>query len=162
MADQSAIGPDGQLLDASKIAWYNDPDDAQPIQSTSRRQPSASFIHILNFSTAQNVLSGHRSRPVRATSGARLAEAIAAEKLDEFGNVARTSHRRFTQSHNLKRARVKRKRATKDDHATDEEDEDFTSPSAEEGSDDDENDSDVMEISNEEVRLSKLVSIPMN
>jgi hypothetical protein len=30
--DQPALGPDGQLLDATKMVWYNDPDDAQPIQ----------------------------------------------------------------------------------------------------------------------------------
>jgi hypothetical protein len=30
--DQPALGPDGQLLDATKLVWYNDPDDAQPIQ----------------------------------------------------------------------------------------------------------------------------------
>jgi hypothetical protein len=43
-ADQPAVGPDGQLLDASKIAWYNDPDDPHPIQSTSKVQEGA-----LNF-----------------------------------------------------------------------------------------------------------------
>jgi hypothetical protein len=32
MADQPALGLDGQLLDASKIIWYNDPDDDRPIQ----------------------------------------------------------------------------------------------------------------------------------
>lgn len=32
--DQPAIGPDGQLLDASKMVWHNDPDDAKPIQPT--------------------------------------------------------------------------------------------------------------------------------
>ena len=32
MADQPALGPNGHLLDASKIIWYNDPDDNQPIQ----------------------------------------------------------------------------------------------------------------------------------
>jgi hypothetical protein len=35
MTDQSALGPDGQLLDASKIEWFNDPDDTHPIQPTS-------------------------------------------------------------------------------------------------------------------------------
>lgn len=63
-ADQPARGPDGQLLDASKITWYNDPDDAHPIQSTSRVQKV-----------------GQRSRPIRAAAGIQLAEAIAAEKL---------------------------------------------------------------------------------
>ncbi len=37
-ADQLAVGPNGQLLNASKIAWYNDPDDPHPIQSTSKVQ----------------------------------------------------------------------------------------------------------------------------
>ena len=32
MADQPARGPDGQLLDASKIQRYHDRDDAHPIQ----------------------------------------------------------------------------------------------------------------------------------
>lgn len=45
MADQSALGPDGQLLDATEIKWYNDPDDAQPIQPISSMQGTA-FIHI--------------------------------------------------------------------------------------------------------------------
>jgi len=31
-ADQPALGPDGKLLDASKIAWYNDPSNPHPIQ----------------------------------------------------------------------------------------------------------------------------------
>jgi len=35
LADQPALGPDGQLLDASKIVWYNDPDDSHPIQLAS-------------------------------------------------------------------------------------------------------------------------------
>ena len=34
MADQPALGPDGQLLDTSKIMWYNNPDDDHPIQPT--------------------------------------------------------------------------------------------------------------------------------
>jgi hypothetical protein len=34
-ADQPALGPDGQLLDASKITWHHDPDDPHPIQPTS-------------------------------------------------------------------------------------------------------------------------------
>ena len=32
MAEQLTVGPDCQLLDASKIDWYNDPDDVHPIQ----------------------------------------------------------------------------------------------------------------------------------
>ena len=47
MADQPAVGPDGQLLDASKIQWYNDPDDAQPIQPTSNIQTGAEVMSII-------------------------------------------------------------------------------------------------------------------
>ncbi|KAJ7236161.1 hypothetical protein C8J57DRAFT_1530264 [Mycena rebaudengoi] len=31
MSEQCAVGPDGKLLDAKTIVWYNDPDDAQPL-----------------------------------------------------------------------------------------------------------------------------------
>ena len=30
-----ALGPDGKLLDASKIIWYHDPDDLYPIHPIS-------------------------------------------------------------------------------------------------------------------------------
>lgn len=43
MTDQVAVGPDGQLLDASKIPWYHDPDDAEPIQPPSTK-PSTSSL----------------------------------------------------------------------------------------------------------------------
>ena len=45
MSDQAALGLDGQLLDASKIAWYNDPNDALPIQPPSGSlAPSSSGV----------------------------------------------------------------------------------------------------------------------
>ena len=47
MADQPAVGPDSQLLDASKIQWYNDPDDAQPIQPTSNMQTGTEVVSII-------------------------------------------------------------------------------------------------------------------
>src|ERR1700722_6741464 len=31
-----AEGPDGHLLDASEITWYNDPNDSEPLPTTSR------------------------------------------------------------------------------------------------------------------------------
>jgi len=46
MADQPALGPDGHLLDATDIEWYNDPDDAQPIQPTPCMQEGAVFRHV--------------------------------------------------------------------------------------------------------------------
>ena len=32
--DQCAIGPLGNLLDASEIEWHNDPDDPEPLPRT--------------------------------------------------------------------------------------------------------------------------------
>ena len=49
LADQPALGPDGQLLDASKITWYNDPDDPHPIQSTSKVQEGVFTISLSHF-----------------------------------------------------------------------------------------------------------------
>ena len=95
-----------------------------------------------------------RSHPVRAMTGTRLAEAIAAEKLDEFGKPLQSYHRRLIQpiKHNSKPS-VKRKRTTGGGDETDVEDQTYTS-TVEDGLDDDEDDDDVsevIEISNEEV-----------
>src|SRR5271168_1970942 len=69
---------------------------------------------------------GRRARPVRNTDGARLASAIAAEKLDEFGNTVqpRRSHGRS------QNARVKRKRDAAKDVDTDVDDIIFVSRSS--------------------------------
>ncbi|KAI0282623.1 hypothetical protein BC826DRAFT_974203 [Russula brevipes] len=129
MADQPALGQDGQLLDATEIEWYHDPDDAWPIPPSSHLQ------------------EGQCSRPAWATTGGRLAAALAAEKLDEYGNPVMSFRRRVTQP--LKpRAITKRKRATVDDAETDVEDENFVDSSTEDGLD---TDIDLVEISNEEV-----------
>ena len=62
----------------------------------------------------------------------RLAEAIAAEKLDEFGNTVRSHRPRPTQPLKHSRAPAKRKRATKNDDGTDVEDQTYTSSTCEE------------------------------
>jgi hypothetical protein len=43
-ADQPALGSDGQLLDASKIEWFHDPDDPQPIQAAASSKDSESRV----------------------------------------------------------------------------------------------------------------------
>jgi hypothetical protein len=91
-ADQPALGPDGQLLDASKIPWYNDPDDPLPIQPTSttsevQEGEVLSFVTILQRLIFLSGEPGQRSRPIYTTAGTRLAEAIAAEKLNEYGSL---------------------------------------------------------------------------
>jgi hypothetical protein len=93
-------------------------------------------------------LSGQHSRPVRATAGTRLAAAIAVEKLDEFENPVQSSRRRVAQPLKPKNP-AKRKLAVVDDIDTDADDNNFTASSTDDGSDDT---SDVMEISNGEVR----------
>jgi hypothetical protein len=108
-SDQSALGPDRQLLNASRIIWYNDPDDPNPIPSTSTlsRVQEGKVLNFVTFSQRPIFLSGQvgqRSCPIRSTVGTRLGEAIAAEKLDEYGS----SCCRFIVPHDAK-ASVKRK-----------------------------------------------------
>ena len=154
---QPARGPDGQLLDASEIAWYNDPDDPHPIEPMPIVQEGNVIIFIrvqwrLNFLSDQ---VGQRSRPAHSGAGARLAEAITAEKLDENG----TSCCRFTLPRDAK-ASTKRKRPITDalrDNIiqvdTDVEDKDFTMSVSEGGTDDESRDldSDDIDIGNFEV-----------
>ena len=92
------------------------------------------------------IFSGQRSRPVRSTAGTQLAAAIAVEKLDEFENPVQSSCRHPAQSLKHK-IPVKCKQAIMVDANTDVDDTDFTA-SAEDGSDDPNN---ATEISNEEV-----------
>src|SRR5712672_2663174 len=51
LADQPARGPDGQLLDALKITWYNNPDDPHPIQLASGVQEGNVLIASLHLAT---------------------------------------------------------------------------------------------------------------
>jgi hypothetical protein len=97
-----------------------------------------------------------RSRPIRATAGTRLAEAIAAEKLDEYG----TSCRRFILPRDAKASAKRKRPATDTLHGdaviavnTDTEDKDFTISVSEGERDDDSSDSgsDGIEIGNNEV-----------
>jgi hypothetical protein len=96
---------------------------------------------------------GQCSRPIRATAGTRLAQAIAAEKLDEYG----VSCRRFVLPRDAK-ASGKRKRPTTDESRgnaidTDTEDKTFAISVSEGGCSDDspDLDSDDIEIGNKEV-----------
>ncbi|KAH9009949.1 hypothetical protein EDB85DRAFT_2298327 [Lactarius pseudohatsudake] len=140
-------GPDGQLLDASKMEWHHDPDDARPIEPTPSAAKSAAA------SSAASA-PGDKRRPVRTTTGStRLAEAIAAEKLDEFGNPAQSS-RPLGRTTGIRspnrRASAKRKRTTVDSNAatvdTDAEDETFIGPVTSGGSDDGSDSDDVDSI----------------
>ena len=167
--DNCAVGSDGKLLDASEIIWYNDPDDAQPVQPNPPTAPTPSVQGVVLFILdipcvrgTKNILLGpSHSRPHRATAGSRLAEAIAAEKLDEFGKPTPSSRRLTPPLRAHPRLSAKRKRTAGDaSHDTgpvavintDVEDHSFTSGS--DGISD--SDSDIMdlEIGNEEVRCA--------
>jgi hypothetical protein len=52
MADQPAPGPDGQLLDTLKIQWYNDPDNAHPIQQAASKAQRGIVISTNSLITA--------------------------------------------------------------------------------------------------------------
>jgi hypothetical protein len=104
------------------------------------------FLFGTTHTTCSFCPSGQCSHPVQATTGGRLVAALTAEKLDEYGEPIQ-SYRRHIQP--LKpRAIAKHKQAIVDDAEMDVEDEDFVGSSMEDESD---NDTDVMEISNEEV-----------
>jgi hypothetical protein len=79
------------------------------------------------------LLAGHRSS-TRATAGTRLAAAIAAEKLDEFGNLIPSYFWHPAQPCNSGTTTTKHKRATKATNNgqadTDVDDEDFASQDA--------------------------------
>ena len=66
--------------------------------------------------------------------GTRLAAAIAAEKLDEFGNPTQPYRQHPIQTHNS-HATAKCKRLTTDDTSTDVEDDDFAASSTDDESD---------------------------
>ena len=57
LTDQPALGPHSQLLDTSRIEWYNDPDDAHPIQPTSDMQYGIVFKILIQTSTNRFFLS---------------------------------------------------------------------------------------------------------
>ena len=98
----------------------------------------------------QSSFLGRRARPVLNTNGARLASAIAVEKLDEFGNIVQP-RRPHGQSRNT---HVKRKRDAAKDVDTDVDDDNFVTSSSSDVGSSDGDDSEVGEIqvSNEEVR----------
>ena len=92
-------------------------------------------------------MSGQCSRPVWAAAGAQLAAAITAEKLDKFRNPVQSSCQCLTQP--LKPRGVKCKQVAIDDDKSDVDNKNFTASSTKDGLDDNSN---IMEISNEEVR----------
>ena len=55
-SDDCAVGPDGRLLDALQINWYNDPDDNEPMapatsSSTAQHQCQVSVTMLNSFVT---------------------------------------------------------------------------------------------------------------
>jgi hypothetical protein len=128
---QPALGSDGRLLDASKIEWYNDPDDARPIQPTSNPQKGIVFkLFIFQYVKHLFAVESQHTRPVRTTQGTRLAEVIAAEKLDEFGNIdvvptARPSRRRPKQPRQSESHPASKRKRIMEDVGTDADDDNF-------------------------------------
>jgi hypothetical protein len=161
MVDQPALGPDGQLLDASKIVWFNDPDDDHPIQPTSdTHRGTVTNLLVTSERFICHHLAGHCTRSsARATTGsARLAAAIDAEKHDEFGNLLQP-HRQHASAGQPRNSRTtsKHKRTATDDADTDADDDDFNATSTDDGSDNNA-DTDIMQISNDEVSGNETIT----
>ena len=45
-SDSCAVGPDGTLLDASQIVWFNDPDDDEPMVPATSSVPLAAQLQV--------------------------------------------------------------------------------------------------------------------
>jgi DNA-directed RNA polymerase specialized sigma24 family protein len=86
-------------------------------------------------------------RPLRSTAGSRLAAAIAAEKLDEFGNPIQP--RWLPGESRNSRIDAKRKRDDANDVDTDVDDDNFVSDSSASDGESERDNSDVQEVSNE-------------
>ena len=96
------------------------------------------------------VLSGQSTRSSAwTTTGTWLIAAIAAEKLDEFSNPVQVHRRHPVQPRNSHTI-AKRKQTAIDDGDTDADDDNFAASSTDDGSGNDD-DTNIMEISNEEV-----------
>jgi hypothetical protein len=139
---QPALGPDGQLLDTSKIEWYNDPDDAHPIQPTSNLQNGHGTSSIVSRLTG--------TRPVWTTQSTRLAAAIAEEKLDEYGDLAQPPLPRRRPTKPCNSHRISKRKRVPVSTDVDDSDDNF-SASADSEDESDSGDANIMEIDNEEV-----------
>ncbi|RXW19302.1 hypothetical protein EST38_g6551 [Candolleomyces aberdarensis] len=69
--DQCTLGPDGRLLPASQITFYNDPDDPTPLPP----------VVDMDMSPAQDASS--RSHPQRSNAGSQMHQLICDKKLDD-------------------------------------------------------------------------------
>lgn len=69
MSDQCAIAPDGSLMDAADIHWYNDADDAAPIPSALTSTSASSSAQSLD-----DFFSSHP--PAKKVSGARQSSRV--------------------------------------------------------------------------------------
>ena len=72
--------------------WYNDPDDScliQPTTSTSGEQEGEVFklVPILQWLIYFSGQLGQHSHPTHTTAGMQLADAITADKLDEYRSL---------------------------------------------------------------------------
>jgi hypothetical protein len=115
-SDSCALGPDGQLLPADKIAWYNDPDDTQPISASvslvaetpSAPGPSSAFDILMHAgrsatakvagsrrSTSPRRSSRHSKPSAKVREAAETNEAVASSKRKARDRSGSSSHSRW-------------------------------------------------------------------
>jgi hypothetical protein len=74
-SDNCAVGPDGKLLDASQIVWFNDPDDDEPMapattSSMAQRQHQVSMTMLDSFVTKAPPAARRSTRAPRPSTKA--------------------------------------------------------------------------------------------
>jgi hypothetical protein len=87
-SDQCAVGPDGNLLDASEIAWQHDPDDPTPLMapSSSPKTPTLQWHPFFRGGAAPTLeVAGSRCsvrvpKPSKRVSDANNAESASKPK----------------------------------------------------------------------------------
>ena len=90
-SEQCALGIDGQLKDASDIAWFHDPDDDEPLQPDPVQQPETSGPGARRSArtrkpTEKVLASGTRKPTAKAKRSAKLSD-IGSGSEDEVRGV---------------------------------------------------------------------------
>ncbi|KAG6808200.1 hypothetical protein H0H92_005059 [Tricholoma furcatifolium] len=140
-SDQCALGPNGTLLDAQDIVWYNDPDDKIPISSGEPR---------IND-------SGQEPCRTRNRTNEKMSMATATLKLDEYGALTK----KYTTSTSGTRTRARTMKHGKTDRVhvedDDSEDKDFSDEDNDSESDDDEENTAISNVELAESLPSKII-----
>ncbi|OAX33559.1 hypothetical protein K503DRAFT_700221, partial [Rhizopogon vinicolor AM-OR11-026] len=94
-----AIGSDGHLKDASKIKWFNDPDDKEPLSSPTQKKSQQLHPFFTSTASPTTVIAGAQcssraSRPsTRIIDPDNVASASSTQGKHKAGDGPVTMHR---------------------------------------------------------------------